>query len=168
MRNWFLAVLVLCLTGMLLINCNRDTGSASVGNKDDARKIRAHIDKIFQAYINKDRETVKSTHSVNWRGFLSNSDKILRGIDDYMKEADGQGALDKQSSWRLVGYKMLDYDIIFQGGNGIVCYIAELFWVNDAAKGSYKLRSIDIYGKEGGDWNQIASNIGPVPKREEY
>lgn len=130
----------------------------------DEKAIRAHIDSIFQAYINKDREKVKATHSKNWRGFLSNSKTIIRGIDGYMATADGQGALNKQSPWRLVNYKFLDFDLVFYGDTGIVNYVAELFWQSGEDKGSYKLRSIDIYAKEKGEWNQVASNIGPLPE----
>ncbi len=131
----------------------------------DEKAIREHIDKIFQAYIKKDRETVKATHSKNWRGFLSNSTKILRGIDAYMTEVDGQGALNKQNPGRIASYKMLDFDIVFYGDTGIVTYIAELTWNSPDWKGSYQLQSIDIYTKENGAWNQVASKIGPPPAK---
>lgn len=137
-------------------------------NKDraaDEKAIRAHLDSIFRAYMRKDRDTVKATHSANWRGFLSNSTKILRGIDDYMTEVDGQGALNKQDAGRIAHYKMLDLDIVFYGDTGIVTYIAELSWDSPTWKGSYVLQSIDIYAKENGDWNQVASKIGPPPTK---
>ena len=35
----------------------------------DRDAIRAHIEQIFQAYMKKDRKTVRATHSADWRGF---------------------------------------------------------------------------------------------------
>jgi len=130
---------------------------------NDEKAIRDHIDKIIRAYIAKDRDTVKRTHSDNWRGFLSGSRTIIRGIDGYMSTVDAQGILNKGNTWRLVDYKFVDYDIVFYGDTGVVSYIAEFFWQNGENKGSYFLRSIDIYAKERGEWNQVASNIGPLP-----
>src|SRR5918912_3304824 len=42
--------------------------------KDEARAadrqaIRAHIDKIFRAYIERDCNTIRATHAQNWIGF---------------------------------------------------------------------------------------------------
>ncbi len=54
----------------------------------DREAIRSHIDSIFQAYIKKDREKVRATHSDDWRGFLIGSRGVIRGIDEYMKTAD--------------------------------------------------------------------------------
>lgn len=129
----------------------------------DEKAIRAHIELIFQAYINRDREKVKATHGENWRGFLSNSKTIIRGIDGYMATADGQGMFNPQNPWRLTHYKFIDFDLVFYGDTAVVSYIAELFWKTPADKGSYKLRSVDVYAKEKGAWNQVASNIGPLP-----
>jgi hypothetical protein len=53
----------------------------------------------------------------------------------------------------------------FYGETGVVSYIAELFWQSGEIKGSYKLRSVDVYAKEKGSWNQVASNIGPAPEK---
>src|SRR5215207_6518724 len=114
----------------------------------DEKAIRAHIDSIFQAYINRDREKVKATHAENWRGFLSNSKTIVRGIDSYMATADGQGMFNPQNPWRLTNYKFIDFDLILYGDTAVVSYIAELFWKTAADKGSYKLRSVDVYAKE--------------------
>ena len=134
-----------------------------VNRADDEKAIRNHIDNIVKAYMNKDSATVRKTHSKNWRGFLSRSTQVLRGIDDYMEAATAGGTFSKENTWHIVNYKMLDYDIYFHENTGIVNYVAEFFWEDGQDKGSYKLRSIDIYGKENGHWNQLASNIGPLP-----
>lgn len=134
---------------------------------DDYTAIAVHIDKIIRAYIARDSTTVRETHSKNWRGFLSSSRKILRGIDGYMKEAVGSGIFDKKNTWHLVSYQFLEYDIVFHENTAIVNYVTEMFWEDCELKGSYKLRSIDIYGKENGQWNQVASNIGPLPEKNQ-
>jgi len=161
-RRLFIASLI--ITFSLLTSSCIVTHNEQLNNSNEEKIIRNHIDKIFQAYIRKDSVTVRITHSNNWRGFLSYSNKILRGIDDYMKEVDRQGGLNRLNTWHLVNYKMQDYDIVLNGNTAIVSYIAELFWEDGNKKGSYKLRSIDIYGKEKSKWIQIASNIGPLPE----
>jgi hypothetical protein len=153
---------VIAFYALATLNCTV-THKEKSNHSNDEKAIRGHIDKIIQAYIKKDSATVRITHSDTWRGFLSYSDKILRGISDYMKEVDRQGTLNKLRTWHLVNYKMQDYDIVFNGKTAIVSYIAELFWEDGNAKGSYKLRSVDVYGKEKNKWIQIASNIGPLP-----
>lgn len=155
-------IFIICIALFIINGAQRPINRA-----DDYKAISAHIDKIFRAYIARDSATVRQTHSKKWRGFLSSSRKILRGIDDYMNEAVGSGIFDKKNTWHIVSYQFLDYDIIFHENTAIVNYIAELFWEDGDQKGSYKLRSIDIYGKENGHWNQVASNIGPLPEKNQ-
>ncbi len=157
---------IILLVAILLVSSAVFAIDEKTDRSADEKAIRAHIDKIIRAYINKDRDTVKATHSDNWRGFLSGSRKIIRGIDGYMATVDGQGVLDKRNRWRIVDYKFVDYDTVFYGDTGVVSYIAEFFWQDGEWKGSYFLRSIDIYAKEKGEWNQVASNIGPLPEEE--
>lgn len=157
---------IISLVAILLVSSAVFAFDEKTDRSADEKAIRAHIDKIIRAYINKDRDTVKATHSDNWRGFLSGSRKIIRGIDGYMATVDGQGVLDKRNTWRIVDYKFVDYDTVFYGDTGVVSYIAEFFWQDGEGKGSYFLRSIDIYAKEKGEWNQVASNIGPLPEEQ--
>jgi hypothetical protein len=37
---------------------------------EDRAAIRADIDSIYRAYINKDVAKIRATHDENWRGFL--------------------------------------------------------------------------------------------------
>jgi hypothetical protein len=85
----------------------------------DARAIRAHIDSIFKAYVQKDRATIIATHAKDWRGFLTSSRGIIRGFDDYMAEA----VKDLTSDWRMTGYRFVDYDTVFRGEIAIVNYM---------------------------------------------
>lgn len=163
-RNYFAfgTGLILLVITIFIISCSQKNS----GRSADEKAIREHIDRIVNAYMSRDSATVRATHSKQWRGFLSNSTHVLRGIGDYMKEALGSGIFNSDNPWRIVRYNMLEYDIVFHGETGIVNYVAEFFWEGETEKGSYKLRSIDIYGKEGGHWNQIASNIGPLPSEK--
>jgi len=50
----------------------------------DRAAIRAHIDSIFQAFIKKTQRRWRATHAENWLGYLDNSGRMLKGINDYM------------------------------------------------------------------------------------
>lgn len=128
----------------------------------DRDAIRAHIDRIFRAYMNKDRATIEATHSADWRGFLGASRGIIRGLDGYMEGADAF----LQSPGRIAGYRFEDFDLLFYGDVGLVSYIADV----DIARGENpretyktKYRSIDIYAKREGHWTQVASHLNTHP-----
>lgn len=127
----------------------------------DRTAIRAHIDRIFKAYIAKDRAVVEATHDRDWRGFLTASQRIIRGIDEYMRGADTS----LRSPSRLVGYTMEDFDVQFRGPDiAIVPYIAELEGEAEGARSRWKLRVIDVYERQRGEWVQIASNTAMHPQ----
>jgi ketosteroid isomerase-like protein len=128
----------------------------------DRDAIHTHIDRIFRAYMAKDRATIEATHSRNWRGFLGASRSILRGRDSYMKGADAF----LRSPGRIAGYRFEDFDLVFYGDVGLVSYIADV----DIATGENppgtektKYRSIDIYAKNDGQWTQVASHLNTHP-----
>src|SRR2546429_6565417 len=53
----------------------------------DREAIRAHIDSIFQAFINKDPAQLRATHAENWLGYLEGNlggSPMIKGIDAYM------------------------------------------------------------------------------------
>jgi hypothetical protein len=127
----------------------------------DREAIRAHIDRIFKAYIAKDRAEVQATHDPEWRGFLTGSRRIIRGIDDYMRSADSS----LKSPQRLVSYTMEDFDVQFRGPDiAVVPYIAELEGEAEGSRAKWKLRVIDIYERQDGEWMQIASNTAMHPQ----
>src|SRR5690242_21907721 len=51
----------------------------------DAAAIRAHIESIFQAFIDGDEQKIFATHSEDWRGFLDGWRTPIKGIDEYMR-----------------------------------------------------------------------------------
>lgn len=128
----------------------------------DRDEIRAHIDRIFRAYMDKDRETIQETHADEWRGFLGASRSIVRGLDSYMEGADAF----LRSPARIAGYRFEDFDLQLYGDIGLVSYIADVdIEVTEDPPRSYKTkyRSIDIYAKKDGRWTQIASHLNTHP-----
>lgn len=129
----------------------------------DRKEILEHIHSIFQAYIRKDREAIRRTHSEDWTGFLMPSGKIERGIDDYMAYADR--AIGGESLG--VGYELLDTEVQIYGDIALVYYVAR--WDRRDADGSIvhvPLRSIDVYRRDAGGWIQCGSHITAAPSVE--
>ena len=50
----------------------------------DRAAIKAHIESIFQAFINKDNAALRATHAENWLGYLGEGRQMIKGIGDYM------------------------------------------------------------------------------------
>ena len=47
----------------------KDETTMQEGRAADATAIRAHIESIFQAFIDGDQDKIFATHSTDWRGF---------------------------------------------------------------------------------------------------
>src|SRR5436190_18761096 len=91
---------------------------------DDNRAAdRAHIDRIFQAFIHKDRAELRATHAGNWLGYLEGSRKMIRGIDEYM---NWSGYFEPGSPYGMTGYKMREFDMIFHGDAAFVAFVADV------------------------------------------
>src|ERR1051326_6361741 len=70
----------------------------------DRAAIRAHIDRIFQAFIHQDAAELRATHARNWLGYLEGSRTMIRGVDGYMDHSghfDPTGAYRDRKSTRL-------------------------------------------------------------------
>src|SRR5580698_6460779 len=89
----------------------------------DRAAIRAHIDRIFQAFIHKDQGELRATHALNWLGYLEGSRKMIHGVDEYMSAT---GNFDPKSPYGMTGYKMREFDMIFQGDAAFVTFVAEV------------------------------------------
>src|SRR5258707_14335878 len=99
-------MLMLLLATLLTANPAADDRAA------DRAAIRAHIDRIFQAFIHKDSTELRATHAGNWLGYLEGSREMIRGIDQYM---NWSGYFEPSSPYGMTGYKMREFDMIFQG-----------------------------------------------------
>ena len=60
----------LALTLLVTVTCSPAWAQTpSADRPADAAAIRAHIESIFQAFVDKDRATLAATHGTEWRGF---------------------------------------------------------------------------------------------------
>ena len=131
----------------------------NTSTQSDRDAILAHVDSIFEAYFRGDRETIRATHTHDWRGFQIRSRSIVRGIDEYMRNADAV-----LQSIQGLRYEMLDADVQVYGNVAVVFYLARE-WIRDkeGVEKTILLRSCDIYRKDDGAWNQCGSNIYVLP-----
>src|SRR5262245_42763018 len=107
-----LLLFFLCLFGA-------KTSVAKDDRAADAAAIRAHIESIFQAFIDGDEAKIFATHSEDWRGFLEGSRAPIKGIDDYMRangiEWPKPANTPKSQPYYSSGttYKVSDFDVHF-------------------------------------------------------
>ena len=129
--------------------------------RDDREQIIDHIHGLFQAFLRGDREAIRRGHTEDWHGFQLSSDRIVRGIDEYMPAADKVLATVKAKRYELVETQVDVY-----GEVAVVFYVARE-WLDDGAGGekTIMLRAVDIYRREGDGWNQVGSNICLIPAR---
>ncbi len=132
----------------------------------DAKAIRAHIESIFQAFIDGDVDTIRATHDANWRGLLDSRDAPIKGIDDYMR-ANGIDWPLKPGAARKVSYyppgttyRIGDFDLVFHGPDVAVATLIGEFNRNEAGKPVTlrRFRVLDVYARGNDGWNQAASH----------
>ncbi|HEY7509142.1 MAG TPA: nuclear transport factor 2 family protein [Vicinamibacteria bacterium] len=125
----------------------------------DRDAIRAHIEQIFAAYMRRDRAAVRATHAREWRGFIRPSRGIVRGLEQYMREAEpilaGPG--------RMTAWEITEFDVLFHGDVALVPYVARIEWEEDGVRHPDVLRVLDVYAREDGHWNQVGSQVATHP-----
>ena len=128
----------------------------------DAAAIRAHIESIFQAFIDGDQDKVFATHSEDWRGFLEGSRAPIKGIDDYMRangiEWPRPANAPKLTPYLPAGttYKVSDFDVHFYGPElGVASFFGEFQKDGVTLR---RFRIMDVYAKRKGNWIQVASH----------
>ena len=125
----------------------------------DREEILGHIRGIFQAYLDRDRDAIRRAHTADWTGFQGPSTRIERGIEAYMINAEKS-----LEHFTGTGYELLDTEVQVYSDVAIVYYIGRYDYQDaDGRDGSLMLRSVDIYRRESGGWNQCGSHITPVP-----
>jgi ketosteroid isomerase-like protein len=127
---------------------------------EDREKIRAHIDRIFQAFIHKDAAELHATHDENWLGYLEGSRTVIRGIDAYMATTGGFTNPD----YTMTGYKMREFDMIFQGDAAFVTFIADVDYKTASGPAHRTLRITDFYARRNGQWIQAGSDTDEHPE----
>src|SRR5689334_21696503 len=157
-------VLVLCLTvGAYAANANDDKERAA-----DAAAIRAHIESIFQAFIDGDEQKIFATHSEDWRGFLEGSRAPIKGIDEYMRangiEWPKPANAEKPGPYFPNGttYKVDDFDVQFYSPDLAVASFFGEFRRNETTLRRFRI--MDVYAKRKGGWIQVASHTVVDPE----
>ena len=136
-------------------------GAADDERAADRAAIRAHIDRIFQAFIHKDDAELRATHAANWLGYLQGSSKMIRGVDEYMSNA---AYFDSKSPYGMTGYKMREFDMIFKGDAAFVAFVAEVEYKVPEGPLQRALRIADFYTKQNGAWIQTGSDTELHPE----
>jgi hypothetical protein len=138
----------------------------------DVAAIRAHIESIFQAFIDGDEDKIFATHSEDWRGFLEGYPTPIKGIDEYMR-ANGidwprPANAPKSRSYFQPGttYKMDHFDVHFYGPElAVATFFGEFQRKDgDTTITLRRLRIMDIYGKRNDNWIQVGSYTAPDPE----
>src|SRR5258706_4649321 len=127
----------------------------------DREAIRAHIDRIFQAFIHKDAAELRATHDQNWLGYLEGSGTVIRGIDAYMEHSTHGIA---NPDYGMTGYKMREFDMIFQGDAAFVTFVADVDSKSPSGPSHRTLRITDFYARRNGQWIQAGSDTEEHPE----
>lgn len=142
---------------LLLLSGFRAAAQAPAPVPGDARPadrdaIRAHIMSIFEGFRQQDRVKLRETHAEHWRGFLTGSTRVIRGIDDYM--AAIEPGLTGQAD--TTDYVLSEFDVLFYGDVAVVDFVADAVLPSGNRP---VFRIMDIYTKQAdGHWIQSASH----------
>jgi Domain of unknown function (DUF4440) len=149
------------MTRMMLVLATLLAQSVPADRAADAARIRAEIERICQAFVDKDRETLAVTHGRDWRGFTPFGDHVIRGRDGYMNEATFAPGTPKGQG--MVGYRMKDFDVVFYGDTAVASFLLETDVIRGGAKALQTLTILDVFHKEREGWVQVASNTSLHP-----
>jgi Domain of unknown function (DUF4440) len=134
----------------------------------DAAAIRAHIESIFQAFIDGDIEKIFATHSEDWRGLLEGTPTPIKGIDEYM-QANGiewprPKDAPKMTPYYPPGttYKVDNFDVHFYSPELAVANFLGEFQRNGLTLRRFRI--MDVYAKRKGSWIQVASHTVVDPE----
>jgi hypothetical protein len=143
----------------------------------DAAAIRAHIESIFQAFIDGDIDKIYATHSQDWRGFLEGTSVPIKGIDEYMMangiEWPRPANAPKTTPYfpAGTGYRVSNFDVHFYGPELAVASFLGDFErkIGGANVTMRRFRIMDVYAKRNGSWIQAASHtvIDPDWRQEQ-
>jgi hypothetical protein len=143
----------------------------------DAAAIRAHIESIFQAFIDGDIEKIHATHSGDWRGFLEGSRVPIKGIDEYMRangiEWPRPDNAPKKTPYFPAGtrYRVSNFDAHFYSPELAVASFFGDFErdIGGSTVTMRRFRIMDVYAKRNGNWIQVASHtvIDPEWRQEQ-
>ena len=158
-KTLVLAIVLFTLSATFVVADDSDRNA-------DAAAIRAHIESIFQAFIDGDQDKIFATHSEDWRGFLEGSRTPIKGIDEYMRangfEWPRTANAPKSTPFLPAGttYKVSNFDVHFYGPELAVASFFGEFQrkAGDETITLRRFRIMDVYGKRNGSWIQVASH----------
>jgi ketosteroid isomerase-like protein len=127
----------------------------------DRAAIRAHIDRIFQAFIHHDDAELRATHDLNWLGYLQGSTTMIRGVDGYMQASSAGPA---NSIYGMTGYRMREFDMVFEGDAAFVTFVADVDYRVPDGPVHRALRIADFYVRRHGQWIQAGSDTEQHPE----
>ncbi len=180
-----LAVLWLSLSGVfpfaippaLRLVANDATSATQDNRAADAAAIRAHIESIFQAFIDGDIEKIHATHSEDWRGLLEGSSTPIKGIDEYMRangiECPRPANAPKRTPYYPAGtrYRVSNFDVHFYSPElAVASFIGDFERnIGNTTVTMRRFRIMDVYAKRKGSWIQVASHtvIDPEWRQEQ-
>src|SRR6476659_906416 len=147
----YLRMLPFALCTLLLANV---PARAQDDRAADRAAIKAHIESIFQAFINKDNAALRATHAENWLGYLGEGREMIKGIGDYMQWNEQ----DPKQPYGMKSYKFREFDMIFKGDAAFVCFTADVDSKTPTGPLHRALRICDFYTKNDGKWIQSGSD----------
>jgi len=132
----------------------------------DAAAIRAHIESIFQAFIDGDVDKIYATHSEDWRGILEGSRVPIKGIDEYMRangiEWPRPANASKLTPYFPAGtrYRVSNFDVHFYSPElAVASFIGDFERnIGNTTVTIRRFRIMDLYAKRKGSWIQVASH----------
>jgi ketosteroid isomerase-like protein len=134
-------------------------GAAADDRAADRAAIRADIDGIYRAFIDKDLTKIRATHAENWHGFLEGSRQMIRGIGEYMNYVGPM-----RGPYGMSAYKIRDFDIVFAGDAAFVTFVTDIeIKLPEGTRHSVQ-RLADFYVKTNGKWLQTGSNTSISPE----
>ena len=152
----FLAGFALACAGIATIGATEPTAGADP--EHDRQAVIGKLHSIFDAFVGKDAETLRDTHTDDWIGFKANSSHIVHGIDEYMSTI----AFDNP----MLEYDFDELEVELHGDLALVWYVAT--WKNQLTAHDLTMtmtaRSLDVYRRENGEWIQAGSHLAVVPK----
>ncbi|MFN0083788.1 MAG: DUF4440 domain-containing protein [Blastocatellia bacterium] len=154
------------------IIANEAMMTAQDSRAKDAAAIRAHIESIFQAFIDGDIGKIHATHSEDWRGLLDGSRTPIKGIDEYMR-ANGivwprPANAPERTPYYPPGtrYRINDFDVHFYSPELAVANFLGGFErdIDNTTVTLRRFRIMDVYAKRKGSWTQVASHTVVDPE----
>jgi len=144
-----------CLALLLFALCSSPFAATAQDDRAaDRAAIKAHIESIFQAFINKDNAALRATHAENWFGYLGESGPAIKGIGAYMD----WNQQDPKNPYGMKSYKFREFDMIFKGDAAFVCFTADVDSNTPTGPFHRALRICDFYTKNDGKWIQSGSD----------